>query len=199
VARLSRQRARGLCRIGAIDPCTECRILVPSRGDQEPLGPIAAVAFAASGGMACTPKRMAEHCLRHDRQRYLGQQLHSSRLLAVPAEISLGVAQYALLAKTRVTVGRSDERIAQAGSGFSARWPNAAGLICFGASRCSSFAAREGLSPQATGLNGLAALVARPKSNVKSPVYRKHGETPKHVKNAAARSYATTAGRAYRA
>ncbi len=60
------------------------------------------------------------------------------------------------------------------------------GLFYWG-SAYGSFAAGEGRSPQVTGLKRLAALVGRPKSNVKSIVcIKKHGETPRHVKNAAA-------------
>jgi hypothetical protein len=76
--------------------------LCRARGDEEGLGPVAAVAFAASGSKACASERLASYRLRHDQQRHIGQQLHPGRLSALPAELALGVGQHALLAQIRV-------------------------------------------------------------------------------------------------
>jgi hypothetical protein len=54
-----RQLARGVCWFGAVDTCAKCRVPVPRRGDEERLGPVAAVAFAASGSKACASERLA--------------------------------------------------------------------------------------------------------------------------------------------
>ena len=70
-------------------------------------------------------------------------------------------------------------------------------LFCVALSK--SFAADEGLSLQAAGLNGIVSLVASPKSNVKSLCARKARGNARHVKNAAARLSAKTEGRARRA
>jgi hypothetical protein len=130
VARLSRQLARGVCWIGAVDTCAKCRVPVPRRGDEEGLGPVAAVAFAASGSKACASEQLASYRLRHDQQRHIGQQLHPGRLSALPAELALGVGQHALLAQIRVRAAVPAGHTGQSCMIPFARWPSAAGPFC---------------------------------------------------------------------
>lgn len=198
MARLSRQRTGGFCRTGTIDSCSECRVPLPRRRDQQTLGPIAATAFAPGDRASCATERLAEHCLRHHGQCELRQQLYPRGLSAVPAETPLGLAQHALLAQTRVREGLTNEMMATL-SAFSARW-RATGLFSFvGCCRLKPCSWRRAPAPSHRA-EGTCCPCRRPEIKRKVDLcIKKHGETPEHVKNATARSSTATGACADRA
>ena len=61
--------------------------------------PWVAIAVDADDGNACASDRMGQHPFRHYRQSRLGEQLYQGGLSVVPTALSLGLAEYVVLAK----------------------------------------------------------------------------------------------------
>jgi hypothetical protein len=110
-----------------IDARPQRGLFLSRRRDEKPLRPRPAIAPAAGDGMESASQGLVSHRIRYHRQPRLRQQLHQSWLSVLPARLSMGVAQYAVLAKiprelTRCLLGGIV--LVKLLNGLSARWPN---------------------------------------------------------------------------
>ena len=71
----------------------------PCRRPEEASREWASIALDARAGITCKAQWMELRRLGYHRQSRLRQQLHPGRLSAIPAAISMGLAQYAVLAQ----------------------------------------------------------------------------------------------------
>ena len=97
--RLSGPSPGRLCRLGVIDACDECRILLSRRSSPKTPRACIAIALDESIGDAGSPKWMALDRVGYDRKYCISEQLHQGGISALSTTTSLGLASHALLEK----------------------------------------------------------------------------------------------------
>ena len=94
-----RDHPSGLCRRRPVDARLQCGIFLSCRRVEETLRQRPSIAPDARIGNSRARQWMELHYFGYHRQSGLRQQFHPGRLSAVPAAISVGVAEHALLAQ----------------------------------------------------------------------------------------------------